>query len=224
MTTRVTLLLVAVVCWGAAIALFQAEKAMAYSSTIATPDLTPTIRPVPEKPKEVVAPKPKPVKPKPVVSSRELDCLTVMMWSESRGDTTIGMAASATSVMKRKKILSDKLGKTIGVCDIITRKNQYHGIVYSKFYSDLIWRIKHGYPWYAKLKVKNKTDRTAYANIRSIARKTLRNENRFQVQGIKITHFASREAAIRLGWFKDKSMRYVGKFGHHVYFYERPNS
>ena len=237
MTTRATLLLIAAVCWGAAIVLFQAEKAMAYSTTIAPPDLTPTIRPVPERPVEVVAPTPKPSKPKPTISkpkiskptktaisTRELDCLTIMMWSESRGDTVVGMAASATSVFKRKKILSDKLNRPVSVCEVVTQKGQYHGIVHSKFYSDLIWRIKNDYSWYSKLKIRNGKDRSAYANIRAVARKTLKNENRFQKQGIKITHFATRDAAMRQGWFRDKSMRYIGKFGHHVYFYENPQT
>ena len=160
----------------------------------------------------------KPVQSKKVkpVNSAAVDCLALVIWTESRGDHK-SQAPNAITVLERIKRDKAKGLPPKTVCKKILEPNQYQGVSYNANYRYSVAKLKQG----VRTKHLKQMDKNPnYLNAKTLAKQILAGNHPLQRQGFNATIFATPKAAKRKGWYSNSKMRYVGRYGGHVYFRE----
>ena len=150
------------------------------------------------------------------VNSAAVDCLALVIWTESRGDHK-SQAPNAITVLERIKRDKAKGLPSKTVCKKILEPNQYQGVSYNANHRYSVAKLKQG----VRTKHLRQMDKNpGYLNAKTLARQILAGNHPLQRQGFNATIFATPEAAKRKGWYRNSKMRYVGRYGGHVYFRE----
>ena len=150
------------------------------------------------------------------VNSAAVDCLALVIWTESRGDRK-SQAPNAITVLERIKRDEAKGMPAKSVCKKVLEPNQYQGVSYNANYRYSVAKLKQG----VRTKHLQQLHRNPeYLDARAVAKQVLAGNHPLQLQGFRATMFATPEAAKRKGWYRNSKMRYIGRYGGHVYFRE----
>ena len=156
---------------------------------------------------------PRKVKP---VNSAAVDCLALVIWTESRGDRK-SQAPNAITVLERIKQDKARGLPPKTVCKKVLEPHQYQGVSYNANHRYSVAKLKQG----VRTKHLRQMDKNPnYVNAKQLAKQILAGTHPLQRQGFNATIFATPEAAKRKGWYRNSKMRYLGRYGGHVYFRE----